>query len=135
MLVSMKPKTLFHIPVAKYLLIILASFSFAVPAQAGDFDVVYAAFISQKDLYNSNGDRLKSVADILRQDRANYHKGRGDRADEDDGGMFATPEGRAKFEYYSIVLENFKSSSLISGAQGSIVVRVRGRRISVEAVE
>lgn len=35
---------------------------------------VYYAKIGQNDKYNSYGDRLRSVADILRQDRANYHK-------------------------------------------------------------
>lgn len=134
MLASMKPKTLFHLPILQHLLIILAGLFFAAPAYAEE-GIVYAAFISEKDLYNSNGDRLKSVADILRQDRANYHKGRGDRADEDDGGIFSTTEGRAKFEYYRIVLTNLKSADLIGGSQGSIVVRVRGRKIYVEAVE
>ncbi len=134
MLASMKPKTLFNLPILQYLLIILAGLFFAAPAYAEE-GIVYAAFISEKDRYNSNGDRLKSVADILRQDRANYHKGRGDRADEDDGGIFATAEGRTKFEYYRIILENLKATDLIGGSQASIVVRVRGRTIYVEAVE
>lgn len=134
MLISMKPKTLFPTPIVQFLIIILTGLFFVSPANAGD-RVEYATFISQKDLYNSNGDRLKSVADILRQDRANYHKGNGDRADEDDGGIFGTAEGRSKFESYPIVLQNLKSADLISGSQGSIVVRVRGRKIFVEAVE
>ena len=130
----MKLETPFPISIPKYLLLILAAIFFGSPARAED-EIVYATFISEKDLYNSNGDRLKSVAEILRQDRANYHKGKGDRGDEDDGGIFATTKGRAKFEYYRIVLENFKAAALISGSQGSIVVRVRGRQIFVEAVE
>jgi hypothetical protein len=60
--------------------------------------------------------RLTSVADILRQDRANYHKGQGGSRDEDDGGMFATKEGRNKFETYGIVLENLSASGLIKSA-------------------
>lgn len=129
MLVSMKPKTLFHMPVAKYLLIILASLSFASRTYAQE-EVRYVAYLSEKDHYNSNGDRLKSVADILRQDRANYHKGRGDRADEDDGGIFSTTEGRAKFEYYAIVLQGVRAASLIAEPQ-RVWVHVKGRRIYV----
>jgi hypothetical protein len=97
--------------------------------------VVYATFLSDKDLHNSNGEPLKSVADILRQDRANYHYGRADRKDEDDGGIFATKAGRAKFGEYVIVLENLKASDVIEGRQRSIVVRVVGQKIYVEGVE
>jgi ribosomal protein L27 len=134
MLAGMKPKTQFHLPAVRYLLVILTSL-FCVASACAQEGIVYAAFISEKDHYNSNGDRLTSVADILRQDRANFHKDGGDRADEDDGGIFATTEGRAKFEYYRIILQNLRARDLIRGSQGSIVVRVRGRRIYVEAVE
>lgn len=34
----------------------------------------YTARLSSKDHFNSDGTRLKLVADIIRQDRANYHK-------------------------------------------------------------
>jgi hypothetical protein len=44
---------------------------------------------------------------------ANYHKGRGDRKDEDDGGIFATEQGRAKFGDYGIFLENLKDSDIV----------------------
>lgn len=129
MLVSMKPKTLFHIPVAKYLLIILAALSFVARAYPEE-GVSYVAYLSEKDHYNSNGERLKSVADILRQDRANFHKGRGDRLDEDDGGIFATTEGRAKFDYYAIVLQGVRAASLIAEPQ-RVSVYMKGRRIYV----
>ncbi len=90
---------------------------------------MYAAFLSDNDRHNSSGDPLKSVADILRQDRANYHKGRSDRKDEDDGGIFATEQGRAKFSDYGIVLENLKDSDIVEGRHGSVVVRVVGQKI------
>jgi hypothetical protein len=134
MLASMKPKTMSHISVAKWLLIILAGLSFVGPIYAQE-RVVYTAFLSERDHYNSNGERLTSVADILRQDRANYYKGGGDRRDEDDGGFFATTESRAKFEYYTIILGNVRAAAIIQGAQRSVVVRVVGRRIYVEGVE
>ena len=96
---------------------------------------VYFTVLDKNDYYNSNGERLKSVADILRQDRANYYKGQRGPRDEDDGGIFATKEGRSKFDTYAIVLENLSASDLIKGRQTTIVVRVLGQKIYVEAVE
>ena len=96
---------------------------------------VYFTVINENDHYNSNGERLGSVAEILRQDRANYHNGKGGRRDEDDGGIFATKEGRSKFDTYAIVLENLSASDIITGRQATIVVRVIGHKIYVEAVE
>jgi len=96
---------------------------------------VYFTVLDKNDYYNSNGERLTSVADILRQDRANYYKGQRGPRDEDDGGIFATKEGRSKFDTYAIVLENLSASDLIKGRQTTIVVRVLGQKIYVEAVE
>jgi hypothetical protein len=129
MLVSMKLKTLFLISKPKYLLLALAGLSF-VPLAHAEEGVYYTTYLSERDHYNSNGERLKSVADILRQDRANYHKGRADRQDEDDGGIFATTEGRAKFEYYAIILQGVRAASLIAEPQ-RVWVRVEGRKIYV----
>jgi hypothetical protein len=129
-----RKKISFHIPLAKALFTILLGISVVGRGYTGE-GVVYATFLSDKDLHNSNGEPLKSVADILRQDRANYHNGRADRKDEDDGGIFATKAGRAKFGEYVIVLENLKASDVIKGRQRSIVVRVVGQKIYVEGVE
>jgi len=131
---SINLKIFFHIPFAKAVFTILLGISVVGRAYAGE-GVVYATFLSDKDRHNSSGERLTLVADILRQDRANYHNGRGDRKDEDDGGIFATKEGRAKFGDYAIVLENLKASDVIEGRYGSIVVRVVGQKIYVEGVE
>jgi len=128
----------------------LAQASFAMiltvlAADAADFQqvherarsqgTVYFTVLDKNDYYNSNGERLKSVADILRQDRANYYKGQRGPRDEDDGGIFATKEGRSKFDTCAIVLENLSASDLIKGRQTTIVVRVLGQKIYVEAVE
>jgi hypothetical protein len=106
-----------------------------VNERANSQGIVYFTVLSENDHYNSKGERLKSVAEILRQDRANYHNGNGGRRDENDGGIFATKEGRSKFETYPIVLENLSASGIINGLGSTIVVRVLGRRIYVEAVE
>ena len=45
----------------------------------------YRAFLSERDHFNSNGQRLTSAAAIIRQDRANFHRfGIRDPQDEDD---------------------------------------------------
>jgi len=55
----------------KFLVIIFVLSLFSAEGMARE---VYYAKISENDKYNSYGDRLRSVADILRQDRANYHR-------------------------------------------------------------
>jgi hypothetical protein len=47
----------------------------AGPLAAQEYRVgYYRAWIGPEDLFNSNGQRLNSAADILRQDRANVHR-------------------------------------------------------------
>ncbi len=62
------------------------------PAPAGGA-MVYRARLSTRDHSNSAGKRLEGVGDILRQDRANYHKGKGDGEDGPDP-LFGTPAAR-----------------------------------------
>lgn len=58
----------------------------------------YAAEIGPRDLVNSNGARLTQPWQVLRQDRANYHRfGIRDRADEWDS-FFHDANNRAAFE-------------------------------------
>ena len=57
----------------KHFLIALATLA-AVPAAAEQMVGQYTAFIGQDDLYNSKGKRLTEPWQILRQDRANYHR-------------------------------------------------------------
>ncbi len=58
----------------------------------------YVALLSERDHFNSDGQRLTSAAAIIRQDRANFHRfGLRDPADEDD--RFFVDEGnRAALE-------------------------------------
>ncbi len=54
----------------------------------------YMAWIGPQDLVNSRGQRLNSAAQVIRQDRANFHHfGRRDPGDEWEP-FFATPENR-----------------------------------------
>ncbi len=58
----------------------------------------YVARLSAADHFNSNGERLTSVAAIIRQDRANlYALGKGDPEDETDS-FFSDKANRARLE-------------------------------------
>jgi hypothetical protein len=69
----------------------------ATAANACDGDIVgrYNTVISPRDTFSSSGQRLGSVAAIIQQDRANYHRfGRRDRGDGYDD-MFHSAASRA----------------------------------------
>lgn len=67
-------------------------------AQADQLLGTYMARISDNDHYASDGYRLDSAAQMVRQDRANWHKfGRGDAEDEGDD-WFGSTAARARFE-------------------------------------
>lgn len=61
----------------------------------------YRARLSNGDHYNSRGKRLKSMAHILQQDRARFHKGYGDREDSQDD-YFQTLQERTMIPHYQI---------------------------------
>ncbi|MDO6963199.1 hypothetical protein [Rhizobium alvei] len=67
-------------------------------ARADDLVDEYNAYIGEDDLYNSNGERLREPWQIIRQDRANYHKfkirQRGDEGDQ----FFSSVDNRAAAE-------------------------------------
>lgn len=55
--------------------ILLAGLMLApVPALSETFDLSYLAAIGAQDLFSSRGVRLESAAQVLRQDRANFHR-------------------------------------------------------------
>jgi hypothetical protein len=68
------------------------------PAEADEFLGSYVARISDRDHHASDGYPLDSAAQMVRQDRANYHKfRRRDRDDENDV-WFRGNEDRARLE-------------------------------------
>lgn len=70
----------------------------AGPAAAQELIASYTAQLSERDHFNSNGQRLTVAAAIIRQDRANYHRfGRRDAADQWDP-VFADVDARARME-------------------------------------
>ena len=71
---------------------------FSATAQADEFLGSYVARISDEDHFASDGYRLESAAQMVRQDRANYHKfHRRDRDDERDR-WFRGNDDRARLE-------------------------------------
>ena len=72
----------------------------ALPGPAATQDLLesYVAFLSANDHYNSRGVRLTASWQIIRQDRANYHRyGERDAQDQWDS-FFASMENRAAAE-------------------------------------
>jgi len=95
----------------------------AAPAHAQQLVESYVARLSERDHFNSNGQRLTSAAAIIRQDRANYFRfGRGDAEDEPDR-FFADINNRAALER---MLERGRASpgALDAIVNGTPVVRV-----------
>ncbi len=65
------------------------------PVQADELLETYVARLGPDDHFNSRGKRLDHAWQILRQDRANYHRfGVRDRLDEGDS-FFASKKNRA----------------------------------------
>ena len=78
--------------------ILAAAALFAGPASADQLLGSYVARISSNDHQASDGYPLASAAQMVRQDRANWHKfGSGDPEDEDDP-FFGSGGARARLE-------------------------------------
>lgn len=80
-------------------IIVAAALTAVGPASAGAQPLeVYVAFIGPNDHFNSRGVRLTEPWQIIRQDRANYHRfGIRDPGDEWDG-YFASAANRDRME-------------------------------------
>ena len=81
------------------LVVVVCSIMFGPdPSQAQQLLESYQAFLSERDHFNSSGQRLTTAAAIIRQDRANYHRfGLRDQGDESDR-FFADADNRAALE-------------------------------------
>lgn len=72
-------------------------------SRAGHLRGAYSSFIGSDDHYNSRGQRLTKSWQIVRQDRANYHRfGIRDPGDEDDP-FFGSLNGRARMERMLVI--------------------------------
>ncbi|MGP6087376.1 hypothetical protein [Antarctobacter jejuensis] len=120
----------------KRFLIILALLLAAPVAQAQQLMGSYSAYIGNQDLYNSNGVRLSSPAQVLRQDRANYHRfGISQYGDEWDP-YFGDINTRARLEQLvnSSNLTPYVRNSIMQG-NVHIIVNVYGQGGWISFVE
>jgi hypothetical protein len=93
------------------------------PGKAQEMVESYVAFLSEADHFNSNGERLRSAAAIIRQDRANFHRfGHRDPDDQDDM-FFAKAENRDALER---MLERGQASPGVLSriVNGTVLIRV-----------
>ena len=96
----------------------------ASAANAGGLVEQYNAYIGEEDLYNSYGERLTEPWQIIRQDRANYHRfGTSQPGDEGDS-FFGSALNREKaermIEYGSI--ETRAARALV---RGNVLINVQ----------
>ncbi len=95
----------------------------------------YHAVVGPRDHCNSRGTRLESAAQILRQERANFHRQRGDEGDGVDP-VFADPAARVQLE--QLVREaSFGSGveQLIVDNSVTLVVRLTGSKASLVGID
>ncbi len=101
---------------------------FAGPLSAQELIGSYAAYIGQDDLYNSRGARLTEPWQVLRQDRANYHRfGISQPGDEWDP-FFGDMNNRAAMERMIMNgrIDPAARQGLLRG-DTTVVVRIYGR--------
>jgi hypothetical protein len=112
-----------------FLLVLIAAILSAGPVRTahaqilGQYIESYTARLSPRDHYNSNGERLRSAAAIIRQDRANYYVyGLRDSEDEPDS-YFSSKRNRARLEE---LLENGRATpdAIYRVVNGTPLIRV-----------
>jgi len=108
----------------------------AGPVAAQDLIGSYTAVIGTDDLYNSNGARLTEPWQVLRQDRANYHRfGIRQPGDEWDP-FFGDIDNRAAMERMILQgrIDPVARRALMQGG-ATVVVRIYGRGSAGTRVE
>lgn len=98
-------------------------------ATAGDA-MTYRARLSAEDHVNSTGQPLQTVADILRQDRANVHRGTHRDAEDQMDDRFTTKEAREAMAAMSVTVEGGRDAEarIVGGAP---VIEVEISTVSV----
>lgn len=98
-----------------------------VPALAEELVGGYRAYIGNADLYNSKGQRLSTVEQVLRQDRANVHRFNISQAGDEWDPYFDSYEGRSEMDR---LLRNGSISAgarqVLSQGGGAVYVGVYG---------
>ena len=112
----------------------------ATLAQADELIGSYVAYIGQDDLYNSRGARLTEPWQVLRQDRANYHRFGISQAGDEWDPFFGSIENRGIMERMIMngSIEPSAARILVNGG-ATVFVRIygsggRGRYVNVRVV-
>lgn len=97
--------------------------------------VSYRARLSAEDHANSSGALLKKVSDILRQDRANYHRGTHRDAEDQSDERFASVEAREALASMRVnVRGGSKTEATIITGTPVVDVTISGGAVRVEIV-
>ncbi len=97
--------------------------------------ITYRARLSSNDHVNSSGTSLKSVMDILRQDRVNYHRDTHRDAEDSDDGQFSTPAARATLAAMPVqVLGGARAEASILKGSPVVDVTISKGAVRVEIV-
>jgi hypothetical protein len=121
----------------KRLALTLALCLIAPLAQAQSAMASYTAYIGNQDLYNSNGLRLSEPWQVLRQDRANYHRFNVRQAGDDWDPLFSNANNRALLEQAiqnSYISPEFRSMIMSGGATVHVDVYGNNGRIQTVSV-
>ncbi len=114
------------------------AFMMASPASAESVIGQYVAYIGRDDLYNSNGTRLSEPWQVLRQDRANFHRFKVSQPGDEWNSFFSNIDNRAIMErmVMSGYIDPNARRNLVNGG-AMVVVRIygsgsKGRRVEVD---
>jgi len=105
-----------------------AVFSLAAPANAQDVIGGYQAYIGNADLYNSKGVALSAPWQVIRQDRANFHRFGVQQNGDDWDAWFSSADNRAALERWVMngsMSPSARSRIMAGGA--TIYVEILGR--------
>lgn len=103
---------------------------------ASTIDVTYRARLSAEDHVNSSGAELKKVIDILRQDRANYHRNIHRDAEDKGDERFSSADAREKLAALPVnVLGGLQMEAVILHENPVVEVTIKAGRVQVEVVK
>ena len=93
------------------------------------------ARLSAEDHRSSAGVVLNKVPDILRQDRANFHRGTHKDAEDESDGRFGTPENREALGAMNIIVSGgAKAEARIIRGTPLVEVRIAGNTVRVKVI-
>ncbi|MBZ0128060.1 MAG: hypothetical protein K8F59_02995 [Rhodobacteraceae bacterium] len=111
----------------RFLAAATVSLMLSLPVFADELVGSYTAYIGQADIYNSKGQRLSEPWQVLRQDRANYHRfGISQPGDEWDP-FFGDINNRAIMERMVMngTIDPVAARNLVNGG-ATVFVRIYG---------